>query len=118
VVQNRELFCIDTRTLGMWLITINPGKVAPELREKLVRYQVECADALEAYWSQGVAVNPRLVSEPANGLHPPYGIDDPRPPKRRHIPPGKRMRFSLSSGAPLAGASEHVLHRPARYTHG
>lgn len=51
-----EMVCLPLRKLPAWLYSINPAKVAPELRETIVRYQEECDDALWAYWNQGVAI--------------------------------------------------------------
>jgi len=38
--------CIALRSLPMWLATIEPTRVAVEVRVKLERYQLECAEAL------------------------------------------------------------------------
>lgn len=57
--QRREVVCLSLRKLPGWLHTINVGKVRPELREKVARYQEECDDVLYEYWTKGVAVNPR-----------------------------------------------------------
>lgn len=45
-----ETFCIDLRRLPMWLATISPSRVAERARPKLVRFQNECAQALEAHF--------------------------------------------------------------------
>lgn len=47
--------CLPLRKLASWLMTISPNKVNPELREKIVRYQNECDDALWDYWTKGSA---------------------------------------------------------------
>lgn len=57
--KNREMSCLALRKLAGWLHTINVGKVRPELREKVARYQEECDDALYQYWTKGEAKNPR-----------------------------------------------------------
>jgi hypothetical protein len=46
------------RKLPAWLYSISPNKVSPELRDKIVRYQEECDDALWDYWTQGSATRP------------------------------------------------------------
>lgn len=48
-----EMICLPLRKLPAWLYSINPNKVKPELREKIVRYQDECDDVLWKYWTQG-----------------------------------------------------------------
>lgn len=50
--------CMPLKKLPAWLYSISPNKVAPELREKIIRYQEECDDALWNYWTQGVAERP------------------------------------------------------------
>ena len=44
-----------------WLYSVNPSKVAPELREKIVRYQETCDEVLWQYWTQGYAGRPTLA---------------------------------------------------------
>lgn len=50
--------CMPLRKLPAWLFSISPNKVKPELRDKLVRYQNECDDALWDYWTKGSATRP------------------------------------------------------------
>jgi hypothetical protein len=38
----RDMTCLPLRKLPAWLYSINPKKVAPELRERVIRYQEEC----------------------------------------------------------------------------
>ena len=54
--------CMPLKKLPAWLYSISPNKVAPELREKIIRYQEECDDALWNYWTQGVAERPGAVA--------------------------------------------------------
>lgn len=42
----REMFCLPLKDIYGWLATINPGKVAPEARETVIRYRRECYDVL------------------------------------------------------------------------
>lgn len=51
----REMSSMPVRKLPAWLNSINPKKVAPELREKIELYQAECDDALWNYWMNGRA---------------------------------------------------------------
>lgn len=48
--QRREVACLDLRSLPLWLATIHPSKVAPELREKLVAYKREAAESLAEHF--------------------------------------------------------------------
>lgn len=60
-----EMVCLPLRKIPAFLYSVNPSKVKPELREKIVRYQSECDDALWDYWSQGVATRPGAASNDA-----------------------------------------------------
>ncbi len=52
---NQESICIPLRKVAGYLSTINPNKVRPELRDKILAYQNECDDALWQYWTTGRA---------------------------------------------------------------
>ncbi|SFC76313.1 P22_AR N-terminal domain-containing protein [Pseudomonas citronellolis] len=54
----RNMTCLPLRKLPAWLYSISPNKVKPELRDKIIRYQNECDDALWDYWSKGSATRP------------------------------------------------------------
>lgn len=63
--KTREMTVIDRRTFTMWLATIDTGRVKNERTRELVRtYQCEAADALDKYFNEGVAINPRAVEAP------------------------------------------------------
>lgn len=63
--QRREMVFIDRRTFTMWLATIDTGRVKNEHTRQLVRaYQCEAADALDKYFNEGAAINPRAVGAP------------------------------------------------------
>ena len=63
--QRREMIFIDRRTFTMWLATIDTGRLKNEHTRELVRtYQCEAADALDKYFHEGVAINPRTVGAP------------------------------------------------------
>lgn len=51
-----------------WLFKLNPDKVAPEARDRVIAYQRECYQVLHDYWVRGAAVNPRLVQAGAAGV--------------------------------------------------
>lgn len=61
--KNREMTCVPVRTLTMWLATINENKVNEAARPLVIAYQNEVADAIEAYWTKGGAINPRATDE-------------------------------------------------------
>ncbi|WP_410795350.1 phage antirepressor N-terminal domain-containing protein [Klebsiella aerogenes] len=56
---DQSMTCLAFRKFAGWLHTINVGKVRPELREKVARYQEECDDVLYQYWTKGETKNPR-----------------------------------------------------------
>lgn len=63
--KRREMTFIDRRTFTMWLATIDTGRLKNERTRELVRaYQCEAADALDKYFNEGAAVNPRAVGAP------------------------------------------------------
>ncbi len=55
--KSREVFCVHRDSLAMWLATIEPSKVRPEIREKLLAYQKEAADVLAAHFSGRVVAS-------------------------------------------------------------
>jgi hypothetical protein len=57
--QRREVVTADVRTFLMLLATIDERRIAEPLRDKLIAYQSEVADAITAYWTEGGAINPR-----------------------------------------------------------
>lgn len=60
-----EMMLIDRRTFTMWLATIDTSRVKNERTRELVRtYQCEAADALDKYFHEGAAINPRAVEAP------------------------------------------------------
>lgn len=64
----QETTCIDVRTLTMWLATIDENRVSEEARPLVIAYQSEVADAIESYWTQGGAINPRATEHQKNAL--------------------------------------------------
>lgn len=57
--QRREMLTCDARTFAMLLATVDENRVAKDVRDKLIAYQRECADVIEAYWTNGGVINPR-----------------------------------------------------------
>jgi hypothetical protein len=54
-----EMAVVPVRTFLMLLATINENRVKVAVRPTLVAFQNETADAIESYWTQGGAINPR-----------------------------------------------------------
>jgi hypothetical protein len=59
----QQMVTADIRTFLMALATIPASRVAEHARPLLIAYQSEVADAIEAYWTQGGAINPRATDE-------------------------------------------------------
>ena len=59
VVQNA--FFIPLSKLNGWLFFLNPNKVKPEVKQKLIEYKKECFNVLNNYFNQGIAINHRAT---------------------------------------------------------
>jgi len=64
--KNREMVCLPLDRLNGLLFLINPEDYNhnPRLKERLVRYQEQCYDALYQYFNNGVAVHPVMAVQP------------------------------------------------------
>ena len=51
--KNREMLCLPLRKLPAWLYSVQPNKVAPEIKDKVIQYQEECDEVLWQYWTNG-----------------------------------------------------------------
>ena len=60
----------DVRTFLGWAMGIDEDRVRPGVRSALIAFQRETLDAVEAYWTRGLAVNPRgrIIKAAAVGL--------------------------------------------------
>ena len=58
---NQQTFCIDLKSLPMWLAGIHASKVDEAVRPKLLVYQLECRDALARHFG--------LTDEPKQLIH-------------------------------------------------
>jgi hypothetical protein len=59
---------VPQRTFMMLLATINENNIDPAKRPVLIAFQGETADAIEAYWTKGGAVNPAATEEQLSEL--------------------------------------------------
>lgn len=65
----QETMMIDRRTFTMWLATIDTARVkSPEARPIIEAFQAEAADALDAYFHEGGAINPRATEDQLDRL--------------------------------------------------
>jgi hypothetical protein len=63
-----DMAVVPVRTFLMLLATVNETRVAEDARPTLVAFQNETADAIEAYWTEGGAINPRASEEQLDAL--------------------------------------------------
>lgn len=57
-----DMVCLPIKFIYGWLFTINPGKVAPEAKEKVIRYRRECYEVLYNHFA-GVSKKAREENE-------------------------------------------------------
>ena len=56
--KNRDMICIPDNRLTGFLFSINPNRIAVDIKEKLEVYQEQLADALHDWATTGLAINP------------------------------------------------------------
>lgn len=66
--QRRNMVTADIRTFLMSLATIPAARVAESVRPKLIAYQAEVADVIEAYWTKGGAINSRATEDQLHAI--------------------------------------------------
>ncbi|MFC9892141.1 phage antirepressor N-terminal domain-containing protein [Nocardia sp. NPDC127579] len=66
--KSREMAMIDRRTISMWLATIDENRVADDARPTIQAFQREAADALDAYFNDGGAINPGATVDQLDAL--------------------------------------------------
>jgi P22_AR N-terminal domain len=81
----RDMVTCDVRTFLMLLATIDERRVAKDVAPKLIAYQAEVADAIEAYWTKGGAINPRATDEQLAAIHQPCETADGGPSPRHRV---------------------------------
>ena len=65
----QEAAFVDRRTFTMWLATIDTSRIKnDQARELLVAYQREAVDALDRYFHDGGAINPRASEHQVNAI--------------------------------------------------
>lgn len=58
-IGHRETLCLPLKYLPLWLAGIQTKRVRPDIRQKLLLYQEECAEVLSNYFlGDGVNINP------------------------------------------------------------
>jgi hypothetical protein len=57
----QEVFCIPLSQLNGWLFSINPNKVKPEVKQKLIDYKKECFNVLFNHFNPNHQAEPYLI---------------------------------------------------------
>lgn len=57
----QEVLFIPINKIDGWLFSINPNKVKPEVKQKLIEYKKECFNVLNNYFNNGIAINHRAT---------------------------------------------------------
>lgn len=66
--KSYQMSALDADHLPMWLVTIQPSRVAEGARQTLIAFQREAAAALRDYFYKGGAINPRADEHQINAL--------------------------------------------------
>lgn len=70
---SKKILVVPLKKLCNWLQSINPKKVKASLKDTVLIYQRECADAIQAYWRKPSTLKKLCCSQPADkdtcGLH-------------------------------------------------
>ena len=53
--KERDMVCLPLKFIYGWLFTVNPGKVAPEARDAVMRYRRECYEVLHEHFTASMA---------------------------------------------------------------
>lgn len=62
--KSRSLLCLPMEYLNGWLFCIDSNRIKnPEVKARVIEYKKECYQALFSYWTQGIAVNPRIKTK-------------------------------------------------------
>ena len=63
----QEVFTIPLSKLNSWLFSINPNKVKPEVKAKLIEYKNECFEVLHKHFNKNTQT-PQIATPYINQL--------------------------------------------------
>ncbi|MGW1615740.1 phage antirepressor N-terminal domain-containing protein [Streptomyces sp. NPDC002285] len=110
--QSRLHTTVPVRTFLMLLATVNENRVSETARPVLVAFQNETADAIEAYWTQGGAVNPTATREQVAGLRQQLdGVERARLAQERLSAMGVAKQFGLVNDSYVQAMARTELAR-------
>ncbi|MFO0578617.1 MAG: phage antirepressor N-terminal domain-containing protein [Polyangia bacterium] len=82
--RQREMYCLRSDRVAMWLATIDTARIAdPEARQRLELWQCHAADALDR-WARGGAPGPSPADEAAAWRRIAEPAPPPAAPRRSH----------------------------------
>jgi len=107
-----EMDAVPVRTFLMLLATINENRVNEAARPILVAFQNETADAIEAYWTRGGAVNPAATREQVADLRDRLdGVERARLAQERLSAMGVAKQFGLVNSSYVEAMARTELAR-------
>ncbi|WP_133258171.1 phage antirepressor N-terminal domain-containing protein [Streptomyces sp. V2] len=110
--KNRQMVAVDVRTFLMWLATVNENKVADGVRQTLVAYQQETTIAVNAYWTQGGAINPAASVEQVQDLRVRLdGVERAQVARERLSAMGVAKQFGLVNSSYVEAMARTELAR-------
>lgn len=66
--KSREMVMVSRETFTMWLATLEPNRVNESARPVIIAFQKEAAAALDSYFHEGGAINPRASEDQLDRL--------------------------------------------------
>lgn len=110
--KTRDMTVVPVRTFLMLLATINENRVSAKARPILVAFQNETADAIEAYWTRGGAINPAASLEQADALRRELdSVDRARLAEARLSAMGVAKQYGLVNPSYVESMARHELAR-------
>lgn len=110
--QTRTRTTVPVRTFLMLLATVNENRVSEAARPVLVAFQNETADAIDAYWTQGGAINPAASREQVVDLRERLdGVERARLAQERLSAMGVAKQFGLVNSSYVEAMARTELAR-------
>ncbi|WP_060880213.1 phage antirepressor N-terminal domain-containing protein [Streptomyces scabiei] len=110
--QVRSVTVVPVRTFLMLLATVNENRVKAAVRPTLVAFQNETADAIDAYWTRGGAVNPAATLDQVDHLRTQLdGVERARLAQERLSAMGVAKQFGLVNSSYVEAMARTELAR-------
>jgi hypothetical protein len=107
-----EMAAVPVRTFLMLLATVNEHRVAEPHRKTLIAFQDETADAIEAYWTQGGAINQAATPEQVETLRSQLdGVERAQLARERLTAMGVAKQFGLVNASYMEAMARTELAR-------